>query len=708
MLSKERKNDMFDLMKQEWKKIMRIKAVPLLLFVILLISLFYYVAEIYPQNSYSAQEYLNLHAALDKNNPKAEQERLKAACRTIIFEQTLPEVMYTDSLGKEYKLYEQVLAELSQVNGYEDYLAGIKRNAEKKLRSTLFQQQKSYLREAEKVVEDFSGMEGVKAELLPTRGISLLFKTDLQDFFLVLVVFLIAVALVSVELEESTIRLLRCTKLGRKKVVYAKYLTGGLLIVLFWSILASTRFLLTVAAYGTECLSGSIVSLYGASGCTLNITIGQGIVIFFILKLLANLTLYSLILLLALFLQQPWRIYLFAGGPVALFWAAYFFIDANSWMAPVKWLNPVAFLDIELLLLEYRNLILFGIPVNYRTCMLLMCLGVIAICVLLLSRAFLSIMPGGQFVGGRLFGLLETVAGILTGKRSLWGFEFRKWSFYQSGGVICLLLAAAMFLTYSPVADQVHTEEAIYYRYYVKEVEGAWSEDKMTYLYEERKQLASIKEELQRGEIKDAYLVSYYAQQLKKESGLEKAIRYGEYLREKGDGTFVYEQGYERLFGKREPITLFLYRCISVAVMAFLSVLLYGVEGRTGMKQLIQSSYVGEKRIRRYKRGNTLLMGLLVFGIVYLPWFYNVFSTYGTNGVLASVYCLVEIGLWKNAPAGITVGIMLAAYYGAQLVYLWVTGLISGIVAEKIKNPLVAALASFGIGILPVLLFGRN
>lgn len=700
---------MVALMKQEWKKIFRMKAVPLLFFAMFLISTLSYTINIFQTEQYSPKEYLKLHKTIDKDNLEGELERLEKANRTMLFEQVLPEDAITNSIGKEYTLYEQLIQEIKQVTGYESYLSGIKKNAEKKLNSTLYKQQVSTLREAEKVIADFASMEGVQTELFPTKGMDLFLEMDLQDFCLVLTVFLVAAALVSAELEEGTIRLLRCTSVGRRKVVYAKFLAGGLIIAAFWGVLAGVRFVLTIAAYGTECLSGSMVSLNGGMACTLPITIGQGVLLFFGLKLLANLSLYALVLLLSLLLQQPWRVYLFAGGPVAMFWLAYTVIDENSWLVNLKWLNPVAFLDTKTLLLQYKNLILLGHPVTYRVCMIVLSLLLAIFCLLFFGKAFLSIMPGQQFVsGGKWFAMSEAVVGWLTGKRSLGGFELRKWSFYQSGGIVCLLLVLGMVFTYSPVADQVYTEEEIYYRYYVKQVEGVWSEEKMAFLYKEQKQMAEYHSKLSSGEVLDDAVVSYYSQQLKRENGLEKTIQYGEFLQEKGGGTFIYEQGYERLFGQREPITLFLYRCISVAMVAFLSTLLYGVEGRTGMKQLIRISAAGEQRIRRYKWCNTILIGILVFTIVFIPWFYNVFSVYGTNGVDAPAYCLVELGIGKELPVDISVGLMLTAYYGVQLVYLWVVGFASGIVSEKIKNPLVASLTAFGMGLLPLLLFGMN
>ena len=699
---------MSELIKQEWKKLLRIKAVPLLLFVMLVLSLALYGRELYGKNSYSVSAYLTLHETIDKGNLTAEAERLENLGRTMIQSQLPPETMFTDSLGKEFLLYNQLVDEIEQVAGYERYLASINKNAQKKLYSTLYQQQESALREAEKVINDFAVMEGVRAELYPTKGMVQFFNMDLQEFFLVIAVFLVAATLVSVELEEGTIRLLRCMKNGRKWVVYAKALAGAGIVAVYVGLHIALRFLLTVLGYGTACLSGSIVCLYGAAGCTLPITVGQGVLLFVVLKLFAYLALFFLLLLLALIFQQPWKIYLFAGGPVALFWAAYALIDTNSWLAGFKWMNPVAFLDTGTLLLSYKNIMLFGHPVTYRICMLVVCAVLVLLGIVFFGRAFLTVFPGRQSGGGRLFGALERMVAVLTGRRSLWGFELRKWSFYQSGGVIILLLAAGLFLTYTPVADQVYTEEEIYYRYYVRQVEGEWSEEKMTTLRTEQARLAELEQKLQSGEVQDAMMVSYYSQQLKRQPGLTKVIQYGEFLEQQGGGSFIYEQGYERLLGKREPVTLFLYRCISLAVMTFLSVLLYGIEQRTGMKQLIRVSFAGEKKLRRRKWGNTLVMGAAIFAVVYIPWFVNVFSVYGTNGISAPSYCLIQMGVGVGLPAGVTVGALLVAYYGLHLGYLWVIGLLTGVIAEKIKHPLVASLAAFGLGMLPVLLLGMK
>lgn len=702
---------MLELIKQEWKKILRMRAVPLLLFVMLFITLFSYADRLLPENTYPLRAYREAHKVLDGlslEKQLEELERMEQESRTMLRSQTLPEGAFTEYYWHEFRLYEQLISELEQVTGYQRYLTGVEKNAQKTLNSTLHQRQESALREAEKIIKDFAVMEGVQAELLPTKGMDLFFEMDLQDFVLVLAVFLLAASLATVELEEGTLQLLRCTNVGRKRVVYAKYLAGCGLLAAYWLLIWGSKLLATVGIYGAEALSGSIVSLQDSYGCTLPITIGQGVALFFAGKLLAVLTLFSFLFLLALCLRQAWKIYLFAGGPVALFWAAYRLIDEQSWLAGIKWINPVAFFDTKTLLLRYKNLSFFGYPVSYRNWMLVICAVIILFSLLLLGKAFLGMQIGKNTGGnGKVFALAERMAAVITGHYSLGGFELRKWSFYQSGGTICVMLAAIMLFTYSPVADQVYTEEEIYYRHYVKEMSGIWTDEKMTVLYEEQEKLQGYRDILRSGEEPGMGMINFYQQQLKRESGLQKAIQYGEYLREKGEGTFIYEQGYERFFGKLQPMNLFLYRCLSLAIMVFLTVQMYGVERRTGMNRLIRISAVGERKIRRYKAANTLLVGILVFVIVFVPWFYNVFSVYGTNGINAPAYCLWKLGIAPDAPAFVTVGVMLVVYYGAHLLYLWLIGFVSGYVAERVKNQMVASLAAFGLGMLP-LLFGMN
>lgn len=700
--------DMLTLIIQEWKKIIRVRAIPLMMFGAVLLSLAIFFFQVFLRDVYAPADYRSFFESVDKTRPEEELLRLKAVYQDMLYGTGVPESLVTGSIPKEMSLYRQAVLELEQVAGYPSYLSGIRKNAERKLKSTLLVQQKTSLRELEKVLKDFSGMEETKAEWVLSRGIVLFMETGLPDFFLVILIFLISAGMVSAETEEGAIRLLRCTKRGRKQVVYAKYLAGGELLLLLQAAIWGSRLLIAVLAYGTSCFPASIVSLYGASGCTLNITIGQGVLLFFLLKFLAYMALYSLVFLLALAFRQPWKTYAFAGAPIAFFWVLYTVIEKTSYLAVFKWFNPAAFLYTDTLLLEYRNILLFGCPVTYRHIMVSVCLLSAAACLLLYGRIFLKVAP--EAPSGKkttLFYAVETVIAYLTGRHSSAGYEFRKWMFYQSGAVVCALFAVGMFFLYSPVAEQLHTEEEIYYRHYVKEAEGEFSEEKLEHLYQEQDYLDGIKEKLMSGKPLDPNIASYYQKELKKEMGLKEATAYGEYIKEKGSGSFVYEQGYERLFGKRDTLQLFLYRCSSLAAVVFLSVLIYGIEHRTGMEKLIQISSMGRQRIVRYKLCNTLYASIFVFCIAYIPWFCNVFSVYGMEGLAAPAFSLWRMPQFQDVSPNVTVGMLLIAYYGMHLLYLYASGLFAGFVAKKLKSPLLASLAAFGMTAIPVLIWGR-
>mgnify|MGYP001153396096 FL=1 len=125
------------------------------------------------------------------------------------------------------------------------------------------------------------------------------------------------------------------------------------------------------------------------------------------------------------------------------------------------------------------------------------------------------------------------------------------------------------------------------------------------------------------------------------------------------------------------------------------------------MEKLIKISSMGRHRIGRYKLCNTLYVCIAVFCIVYIPWFYNVFSVYGSAGLAAPAFSLWKMPQFQNISSDITIGMLVAAYYGAHFLYLYAAGLLAGCVAKKVGSPLLASLAAFGITAIPVLIWGR-
>ena len=75
-------------------------------------------------------------------------------------------------------------------------------------------------------------------------------KTDLWDLAVVAIVMILVHSCILAEVEENKICLLRCTKNGRAKTAYAKFISGSVLLFCVQFIMYVLRFVLAGIAYG--------------------------------------------------------------------------------------------------------------------------------------------------------------------------------------------------------------------------------------------------------------------------------------------------------------------------------------------------------------------------------------------------------------------------------------------------------------------------
>ncbi len=69
------------------------------------------------------------------------------------------------------------------------------------------------------------------------------------------------------------------------------------------------------------------------TGCTLKISIGQAMLLVFILKLFVTIVLFSVFFTVALLLRNTWKFYIIGLGIMAVSWILFSQIDANSFLA---------------------------------------------------------------------------------------------------------------------------------------------------------------------------------------------------------------------------------------------------------------------------------------------------------------------------------------------------------------------------------------
>jgi hypothetical protein len=245
----------------------------------------------------------------------------------------------------------------------------------------------------------------------------------------------------------------------------------------------------------------------------------------------------------------------------------------------------------------------------------------------------------------------------------------------------------------------LYTKEEIYYKYYVTQVQGTYTDEKMETLSGEQQRLDDISALLETET--NATVASYYMTELEKRAGLESAISYAAYVKENGD-FIIYEKGYELLIGKdKGRLALLLCRLASLAVVCLLSVTIWNYDKSTGMEKLIQISKTGNRRLNRQKYANVLLGCFLIFLMTYLPWIYNVNSVFGLQGIHAQAR---SMEMFSHIPAQISVLFLYGIYYLGHFLYLCLTGCLGKCYIKRVGNYMGAVLLLFVTSMIPAVI----
>jgi|GEM_PF-931321 len=682
-------------------------------FVLCLLSLhiLMFTVKVYDSSGYkfSYSSYKKIVSDIDVSRLADEYERLKTERENIIYNQN-EEPRYTPRRSSEYALYSQVLDEMKHVLEYDVYLSSVLDSRNAKSSISIFARDEYSIRNEKKTREDFEKLRGNRAEFLGARGINLITEFDISDLIGLILIAIIAVSLVALENEESTMILLRSTPHGRKKCACAKYLLGMMLSLITTLLLYGYRILLIGLTYGYGNLHGVIQSVPGYESCPFLLSIKEYLFLYVMLKALICCSLFSLFFYMAAKFRQSRQIYIaivFLVGISAVF---YYVIDIHHWLSYLKLLNPVALLDTEYLITRYKNINVFGYPVRYisvaaaAASAMAVCFGILGIrefCRHFTSQNML-IMTVKQKISDRLH-VIRRIKYIFHGKTALFFYEIKKSWIYEKGIILLACVAAVIIITYKPMTERLYEIKDIYYKQYVKELEGEYTDEKLQYLYEQLREVNDTRKRLESGEVFEASAISILSQKIRREEGLLEAISYAEYLKDTDKGSFVYSRGYDILLGADEENRDLIFTVISaVLLMIGLSIPIWGIEESSGMKQVLRISYHGRKTTSAYKYINMLIAGIAAFSVIYIPWIYKVYGAYGFGGLHASV---VSIRGMAEYPDKLTIAHVIIIFYFLHLAYLWIVGIGVRFINRLMKSFILTAIAASAVFVIPVILF---
>ena len=505
----------------------------------------------------------------------------------------------------------EVLNRVEQTQNYQTYRQNLMDEAEWKLQTDLFDGNDSFsVRSLRRGVEEYSWLADVNPPAVFLGGVELFLNFRLTDGLLLSFPMTACLLLLSFENRSGLSILTRPTRNGRANLWLRKLGTAVFLLTVGFSLLYGSNLLIVRCLYGLEHLSAPIQSLYGFANCPLKITVGGLLARSLTMKYLCAMTCVALTFLLCVRSKSPALTLLCIAICIA--------IAVGLAATPSLWarnLSLAYLLDGSRLYREAVYLNLFSHPVSRPTC---------GIVFLLCSMVFLSGIS--LFIYARIPQISVNIspAPLRRGQRwgvGVFGHELRKVLVTQGGLFILLLLLAVQ--VYSAVSEPWNKSEIdSYYRRYSQELAGKPNREKDTYLAHERERFAELDKELAR-----------YAQQYTDSMGFELASREiqtalrpaeafyraeSQYMALRPGQSYLYQTGYDRLFGPEATRSTVLTAGKAVLAMILLFSGVFANERETGVYVLQRAAKLRPVMLRS-KTAILLICSAAVTLVSFLP-----------------------------------------------------------------------------------------
>ena len=568
----------------------------------------------------------------------------------------------TDFYG-EQDLIDSVLAQVSSVAHYEDYLAGIDEEAKIMTNSSLFGDPDTFsYRNIERTPPVYAHLKGTVLPAADSEGLLLATEFPLTDVLLLAAFLILALSMLVGEREEGTLLLIKPAKRGYLETIAAKLLTMLFFSVILTLFFYGTNLFLSDRLLGLGDLSRPIQSIRGMLASPYAMMAGQYLGVFLGAKLLAAIPFASLLFCLCTVFRNGVSACLASAGAILLEAVLYLTVGIHSYLSPLKVLNLVCMADAPWFLGSYRNMNVFGYPVEVIPAVLLTAFLVAgfscSFALLRYVREASALSAENRFLSWwktfrkRWRGRSRS-AGERRVRVGLFGKEVYKVFIMERACFLLLLFALLQWNSYRGFSVYQSPEE-LFYRHYIgwaegvplREAAGRYQEEQGRFDDMDRR-AAQASKAYAAGEIsyeeREAVQMEVQASQNAR-TGFQAVLTQYEHVlgqvREGVDAELFYASGWEALLdtrGQRADV-------MDAGKLAFFLVVglaaVFSVE-RTSRMELLQSTCVrggGGVCKRKYLTG--LLYGTLAWGVAFLPRYLAVFRAYGTAGLTAPLKSL--------------------------------------------------------------------
>ncbi len=550
---------------------------------------------------------------------------------------------------------QNIFSEYMAVNGYDSYLEKVKEESDENMDAVIFQSKFS-LSNLTRTKSDYSKLEGLKPVFSGTHGMCRCLSYSGGVLIVIAFIVIVSIETVMRDKKNGLLNLYKTTEKGDRRLVVYKFLAASVFVAFAAACVYLLNLLITEGIYGTIDKKLPVQSLLDYLGFGYRLNIYEFLILDFCCKLIGLLAILFIVLSVSMASSSETMVFVKC---TVLFLAVMTIAKAGELAG-----NECMYRLFSGTILDtpeffgYLNYNIFNHAVNAGLVDILIYLS--AILALLFFSCIYFERKEMYYRGFKLFRKKKSKAYRIHGIGSL---ESRKlWFGYRMIYLLLLFIFVTGFMYFE---KSVHWGISEYsYKFYIKQIEGDITEDKIEYLSDEELNFQALEEEADEieqlfndGKISEKQYdekITPIADQLTRLNGFLMCKNYAEYVIDEMDSPmlsednepslgFVYERGIKMLIGKQSMQTRLLQASIFLAFIFIILTFLYLEDYRDKIHEIIviTGNY---KKLGRIKCTKAVMIFAFAYILLYGSEFIWIYQNVGMTGLNYSIYSITNMG----------------------------------------------------------------
>lgn len=539
---------------------------------------------------------------------------------------------------------------------YDEYLQDIQNTAKRQGSVSIFRNDEDTFssRNIIKTADEMAKMSDVEIKS-DNSGVQLFFNRGYAEIIVLLISVLSVYIIFFKEKEDGLYSLIKTMPNGNTNTYFSKIcvlLGVNLIVQLLFSVL-SLLLILKFGGFGD--LGRSVQSVSTFMTCGIKCCVFEMMLLIFVLRVIGTFTVSLVFSVIALKVKNP-VLFIFVDLSITALSILCTFIPYQSALSFFKYVNLVCVFDPARYISAYKNLDIFGYPVN----LFFVIAVIIFAAVVLLTVTGMTIFKKKELVSKKIkiknpiknFNLMNNC-------KSVFLFEMYKTGFTNKA--VLILLIFAVILSIKVVnTDYYRSPEDYYYSNYIEILNGELTQEKIDYIETEKKKIEEaeraaevINNQYDSGEInyidyQNGLKENEFSENRK--SAFGRILNQYEYIKENPNAHFVYEIGYKKLFNIGEENKSFgLVNFISLLLLITIcSAFTVPLEYKSGMARILNCTVKGTKVTRRHKRLSSVLYAVMFSFVSCSGNLLVIYKNYGLDNISSPLCSIQELHSFPN------------------------------------------------------------